>query len=126
PYFAGAAILAFLLSRVGLPPRLSGVLLMAGALLLTMKVPADGGSISVVAALLGLLAFKLSDSMYLSDQSSLDDLIPAFCWLSGVLVLSELVTKSQIPIMEGALLGAISVAIMLHVMQGPFMHDDKI
>lgn len=126
PCFLGAATLTFLLSKCGLPPRLVGVLLGAAALILTMHAPTQGGVMMLSAALLGLVVPSVGESLLSGSEPRLDDILPALFWLSGVLWIQSSQQTSSMITYQNVLLGIISVCLILRVMQGPFMQDDRI
>lgn len=130
-YFAGAAVLSFLFSSIGLPSYLRGILLLAASVALTIFAPAD--FISLAAVLSGLLSYKLTENLAFNqnDESSLDDLLPPLCWLSSIMWLSTIDDAKTLPARAAVILGVISVSLLLKLMQGPFVRvanpgDDKI
>jgi hypothetical protein len=125
PCFAGAAVLYMLLARLGFTPQARGVLLTAAAVPLAMNLPADGGNLSICATIMGILVAKVTDSLLLGNDRSLEDLAAPVSWLAGVLWLSTFADQSHIAVRQGLLLGVISVCFILRVMQRPFMTDDR-
>lgn len=125
PTFAVAALLGFLVGRVGLPSPLRGVLLLVASVVFTSFMPAEGLVEPIASAMLGLLASKLLDNLFFNDGvSTYDDVVPPLAWLGGVLWLvlqhaGDEKTKACI------LLGTISVCLALRVVQRPFMTDDR-
>jgi hypothetical protein len=129
PAFFGAALLAFLLSRLNLPAQLRGILLLAASVAFTAHLPAQGNDIDmpVCSALAGLLIAKLTDNLYLSEQSSLDDILPSLFWLGGIDWISNSgLGNAAIATQMNILLSIIAVVILLKSLQGPFLSDDKI
>ncbi len=128
PYFIGAMTLAFVLSRIGLPAQLRGILILCASVPVTMYTTAEDSSYLMVAgsALLGLITWKFVENLYLAEQSSLDDVLPAICWLGGVSWLRSINNVKDLPIREGLLLGVISCAQLLRCAQRPLLHEDKV
>ena len=124
PAFAGAAILAFVLSRVGLPAVYRGIVLLAASVALTSFTPADVLVSAASAAALGLLAAKLLDNLLFADGSTYEDAVIPLTWLGGALYL---LTQSEGSdgIKANMLLGVISVCLLLRIFQRPFMTDDR-
>lgn len=126
PYFIGALTLAFILSRTGLPASLRGILILAGAVPVTLNLPVDNTHIPVAAAMMGLISWKFVENLYLEEKSSLDDVLPAIIWFGGVTWLRTAVENKLLPSREGLLLGVISVAQLLRCAQRPLLHEDKV
>lgn len=130
PCFGVAAILSFILSRVGMPPQLRGVLLLVSSLLLTMNLHVnDSGSntgVILASTMLGLIVAKLTDQLLLGGEQTLDDIISPLIWLTTVAWLNGQDDKALVQQREGLVLGIISVAQILRIMQRPFTKDDKI
>lgn len=124
PAFIGAALLAFLLSRVGLPATYRGIALLAASVALTSFVPADNVISAVSAATLGLLASKLLDNLFFAEASTYEDAVTPLAWLGGVLYLS-MPGDGNATLHANMLLGVISVCLLMRVFQRPFMTDDR-
>jgi hypothetical protein len=126
PYFIGALTLAFVLSRTGLPAQLRGILILAGAVPVTLNLPVDNTHLPVAAAMMGLISWKFVENLYLEEKSSLDDVLPAIVWFSGVTWLRTAVENKLLPAREGLLLGVMAVAQLLRCAQRPLLHEDKV
>jgi hypothetical protein len=125
PCFIGAMASFLLCVRSGLTPQLASVLLLVAAVGFTFKVPADNVTLALSAAMMGLLVGKGTDSLLLSGERSLEDVIAPLSWLSGVLWLSTL-SQSGVPSeRQGLLMGVISVCLLLRIFGRPFMTDDR-
>jgi hypothetical protein len=125
PAFFGASLLGWLLGRVGLPPLYRGILLASASVAFTCLMPSEGIAEPVAAAMLGLLATKFLDNLFLSESSTYEDVVPPLAWLGGVLWLA-LQNQPGDAVAKGAiLLGTISVCFLLRVVQRPFMTDDR-
>jgi hypothetical protein len=122
--FAGAALLTFLLARIGLPPALRGILLLAAGVALTSFLPGDNQVAGTAAASLGLLAAKLLDNLLFAAESTYEDAVIPLSWLGGDLYL-QMQTGGDANLHENMLLGIISVCLLLRVFQRPFMTDDR-
>lgn len=126
PSFAGAAVLSFLLNRIGLPAQLRGVLLLVCAYLFTMSVQVESGPQFVLAAtMLGLLVAKIADHLLFDGERSLDDILPPLIWLTTVAWATPFEAKVAEQ-REGLILGVTCVAMFLRVMQRPLLREDKV
>jgi hypothetical protein len=125
PSFAGSALLAFVLMKTGLPPFLRGVLLLSGALLFSILLPADGANLAFAASIMGVLVAKISDTLLFDGDRSLEDVIAPLSWLGGVLWLNALEDQGAVPMKQAMLLGTIAVCLILRIVQRPFMTDDR-
>jgi hypothetical protein len=125
PHFLGAATAIFLLSRIGLPPQLSGILLLIGAFLYTNSSEVEGYLVSGSALMFGLLSWKIADNFL--RKPTYDDVLPPVIWLSGVMWIALSAESADMPVQQGLLLGVISVCLLMrtifHVVS-QFMQDD--
>lgn len=126
PYFLGALALAFVLSRVGLPGQLRGILMLAAAVPVTMNLAVDNTHLPVAAAMLGLITWKFVENLYFDPQAGLDDVLPAIIWFGGVTWMRTSLETKILPTREGLLLGVISVAQLLRCAQRPLLHEDRV
>ncbi len=130
-YFAGASILTYLLSGLGLPSYLRGILLAGAAVALTSLAPA-GEFVGMAAALTGLVMVKLAENLGYGESSDLDDIVPPFIWLTSAMWLSSVDTApAQLTQKAGLLLGIMAVSFLMRFIQGPFIkvgnrNDDRI
>lgn len=129
PYFAGAACLSYVLSGLGLPSYLRGILLAGAGVALTTFVQTD--FVGLASALTGLLAVKLAENLGFAQESSLDDILPPFIWLSSIMWISSIESTKDIPLKAGLILGIMAVSLLIRFLQGPFLFvgkldDDKI
>lgn len=129
-YFFAAAVCGFLLQLINLPTLLRGVLLLGISLTITLMhgAPSSSWVLPVVAAIAGLLTWKLSDNLLISLSHELDDVLPSLCWLTGWLWVS--INEGSIGGMGsseilGLILAALGSAYLVRLTQGPFMSDDK-
>jgi hypothetical protein len=125
-YFAGAAMLPFIFARLKLPPRLSGVLLLAAAVVLTRFDASSAGAPACFAVIAGLLIWKVAENLLLGAESSLEDVIPPVTWLVGLNWIRTAMTQAQYESREGLLLGALAVVLLLRIFQTPFLTNDKL
>jgi hypothetical protein len=129
PYFAGAACLSYLLSGLGLPSYLRGILLAGAGVALTSFVQTD--FIGLASALTGLLAVKLTENLGFAEKPSLDDILPPFIWLTSVMWITTLDLGKDLPLKAGLILGIMAVSMLMRVLQTPFLivgksEDDKL
>ena len=126
PYFGGAILLSYLLSAINLPSYLRGILLLAATVALTIYGPADNIVIGLGSSLIGLLAYKLTDNLSYVNLSALDDILPPFIWLSGVMWITTIASGATITTQASALLGIMSVSLLLRFFQGPFVSTKRL
>lgn len=132
PYFLGPALLFCVLSAINLPSYLRGLVLLGASVVLTLCFPASENLIAITSALLGLLVVKLADNLVFADHSntSLDDVLPPFIWLTGAAWISSAESGNWVQLKASLLLGIMSVSILMRFVQGPFVSlnkaDDKI
>lgn len=129
PYFAGAACLSYLLGGLGLPSYLRGLLLLGAGVALTSTVQTD--FIGLASALTGLLVVKLSENLGYALESSLDDIVPPFIWLSSSMWVSSVYSGKDLAEHAAVILGIMAVSIFMRFVQGPIVKvgnpaDDKI
>ncbi|HEY9868901.1 MAG TPA: hypothetical protein V6D08_07025 [Candidatus Obscuribacterales bacterium] len=123
-FFALGAALPFVLARLGFPDRLLGILLLLLSVLLTATV--DVGGMPLPALMAGLVVWKLTDSLWLKHDSTLEDVLPALLWLGGIYWINNASPSEQIVPRQGLLLGALSVCLLMRAVQGPFLTDDRL
>ncbi len=130
PFFGGGVALSYLLSAVNLPSYLRGILLLGATVALTIYGPADGYLVSLGSALVGLFAHKLTENLSYCEQSSFDDILPPFIWLTGVMWINSVQSGANITTQASALLGIMSVSLLLRFVQGALVganrQDDKV
>ncbi|MBX9686860.1 MAG: hypothetical protein K2X27_09175 [Candidatus Obscuribacterales bacterium] len=129
PYFAGAALISYFLSGIGLPSYLRGLLLGGACVALTSLLPTD--FISLAAALSGLLMAKLTENLAYGEESTLDDILPPFTWLTAIMWLSTVDSGKDLPLKAAVILGIMAVSTFMRFVQGPFvavgnLQDDKL
>lgn len=128
PYFAGAACFSFLLSGLNIPSYLRGILLLGGAVAVTSTVQTDFVALS--SALTGILTVKLTENIGSGQESSLDDILPPFIWLTSIMWLNAVEPAKEIAAKAALILGVMSVSMLMRFVQGPFLAvakpaDDK-
>jgi hypothetical protein len=124
PFFAGAAILSYVLAGLGLPSYLRGILLLGASVALTSLTQSD--YVSFAAAITGLLTAKLTENLGAGGESNLDDLVPPFIWLTSVSWISTIESTKDIPIKAAVILGIMSVSLLMRFFQGPFVKVGKV
>ncbi len=122
PCFFCAALLTFIVNRIGLSGQLRGVLLLVLSVIFTYCLPAEGMQTPVAAAILGLLVAKVADNTLFAEEQIYDDVVAPLSWLAGVLWLSQQATFQRD---AAILLGIISCCLILKIFHRPFMKDDK-
>lgn len=123
-FFALGAVLPFVLARLGFPDRLLGIFILLLSVLLTATL--DVGGMPLVALMAGLAVWKLTDSLWLKHDSTLEDVLPALLWLGGIYWINNASPAEQISPCQGLLLGALSVCLLMRTVQGPFLKDDRL
>ncbi|MBX9569977.1 MAG: hypothetical protein K2X77_13850 [Candidatus Obscuribacterales bacterium] len=131
PYFAGAAVLSFVLGGLGIASYLRGILLLAATVALTALGPAANMMITLSSTLCGLLATKLSENIGFTTDSNFDDILPPMIWLSSVVWLANVAGDTKPEIRAAVILGILSVSQLMRFVQGPFVRvgnaaDDRI
>lgn len=131
PYFSGAALLTYLLSGLGLPSYLRGIILGGASVALTCFATA-GDFTGLAAALTGLVMVKLAENLGYGESSDMDDIVPPFVWLTSVMWLTSVdSTPAQLAPKAGLILGVMAVSLLMRFIQGPFIkigdrNDDRI
>ncbi|MBY0358101.1 MAG: hypothetical protein K2W82_08880 [Candidatus Obscuribacterales bacterium] len=130
PYFVAASALTYLLIAIKLPSYLRGILLLAGAVALTIFGPAADCLPAMAASLLGLCAAKLADNLLFAADSVFDDILPPVIWLAGIAWFNTADTSAMLTMHASVLLAVISVSLLMRLVQGPILllkrGDDKI
>jgi len=126
PFFLGAVFVFYILTELKLPENLRGLLLLALSVFLTSRLPQDTFGVPLLGALAGLTVFKIATNLTDRENSSLADFIPSFVYLTGMYWLHSLSGGSDLANNEGILLSALTAAIFIAWVQGPFMGDDKV
>ena len=129
PFFAGGALLSYLLSGLGLTSYLRGILLGGASVALTCMVQTD--YIALASALTGLLIAKFTENIGFDGESNLDDILPPLTWLSSIMWLSSIDSPTEFPKRAAVILGVMAVSIFMRFVQGPILfvgkpEDDKI
>jgi hypothetical protein len=119
PYFAGAACLSYILSGLGLPSYLRGILLGGACVALTCLTSVD--FIALASALTGVLAVKLTENLGFGGDSSLDDILPPFFWLTSIMWISSLDAGKDTPLRAALILAVMSVSMLMRLLQRPFL-----
>jgi hypothetical protein len=123
-FFAIGAAVPFVLARLGFPARLLGILLLLLSVLLSATVEMSG--MPQVALMAGLVVWKLSERLWLKDDSTLEDVLPPLFWLGGIYWINNASPAEQIIPRQGLLLGALSVCLLMRAVQGPFLKEDRL
>ena len=131
PYFAGAAVLSFVLGALGIPSYLRGILLLSASVALTALGPATGLMITLSSTLCGLLATKLSENIAFTTDTNFDDILPPMIWLTSVIWLTNGVGDAKPEIRAAVVLGVLAVSQFMRFVQGPFVRvgvaaDDRV
>jgi hypothetical protein len=124
PCFLGAATLMFVLSRIGLPAPLRGVLLLAASVGWVV-LSGDNMTAGLPSLMLGIVAMKLTDNLFLAEKSTYDDVVAPLALLGAVQWSSLHVEHPTWTTNGYIVLGTISVCLLLRVFQRPFMTDDR-
>lgn len=125
PTLIVSALLAFCLAKVNLPAPIRGVILLAATVVFSIMIPAGDAAQMLSAAVAGLVVFKLTDHLLLEGEQTLDDVLPPLVWLAGVCYFATAGTGPTVTKQANALLGIISVCLLLRTIHTPFMSDDK-
>lgn len=131
PYFAGAAVLSFVLGGLGIPSYLRGILLLSASVALTALGPSANSMITLSSTLCGLLAAKLSENIGFTTDSNFDDVLPPAIWLSTVIWFNNVSGDAKPEIRAAVILGILAVSQFMRFVQGPFVRvgvaaDDRI
>lgn len=119
-----AAVVPFLICRLGLPARLAGILLLAISVALTTIYPDAAASPNAFAIIAGLTIWKAAENLIVASESTLEDILPALIWLAGSNWIRTVLPASGHE--SAILLGSLSVALALQVIARPFLTDDKL
>lgn len=122
-YLAGGAVLPYLLSQISLRPVLRSVLLLVAAVALSQIIAPATGPAAIVATLTGLLAWKLTENLTVNNDSTLEDIVPAFIYLVGALWFS-VSGIPQVLINNSIVLAAVVVGIFLRWVEHPLVGND--
>lgn len=124
-YLLGGLLGPFVLSRIGLTPHLRSIVLLALGVLLTSRLPADNFGIPVVASISGLLLYKVVDNLSGEGESSLEDILPVFVWLTGTYWLETAGLSGKADNRDGLILGVLTAGIFLRWVQSFILYDDR-
>ncbi|MBZ0186939.1 MAG: hypothetical protein K8F91_11895 [Candidatus Obscuribacterales bacterium] len=124
--FAAAAIIPVILRHIGMAPFLRGLLLLAFALCFTILVPSEGYKLFWAALTAGLVLSKLIDTVALDEESTFEDMLPAFLWLVGAYWTKTTESGNWMALHQQIILGTIVVAVFIRWIQGPFLKEDKL
>ncbi len=125
-YLAVGAVLPFVLTRLNIPPRLMGILLLATMVLITWFFKDAAAAPACFALLGGLTVWKSAENLLLKNESNLEDILPAFIWLVGLNWVRTVLPQAHYASQEGLLLGALAVVLLLRVLQTPLLPNDKL
>lgn len=125
-YLALGAVVPFILTRLNIPARLTGVLLLALTVLLTWFFKEASVAPVCFALISGMTVWKLAENLLLKSESTLEDILPPLIWLVGLNWIRTILPQAQYESREGLLLGTLSVVLLLRVLQSPFLTDDKL
>jgi hypothetical protein len=108
---------------------LRGIVLSGACVGLTSLVPVD--FVALASTITGLILAKFCENMPLEKNSTLDDVLPPFCWLTAVMWITSVDAVKDQPMQAGLILGIMAVSLMMRFLQGPFvfvgkLEDDKI
>lgn len=125
PAFCGGLVATFLLSQIKLAPFLRSILLLAMAFGLTSLLPQDtSATIHMMAALSGMLVWKLAENLLGRSESTLEDVLPAAIWLSGT-YWCRVGPSMDFSKYSSFLLGTLSIGLLVRILQTPFVNNDK-
>ncbi|SRR5579875_12915 len=125
-WFALAAALPFLLSRLSMPAPLNGVILLALTVVWTRCLPEAATAPVCFAAVAGLAVWKTAEHLLLSSGPTLEDLLPPLIWLVGLNWLQSAMPATAQASREGLLLGTLAVVLVMRLLQTPFLGVDKL
>jgi len=123
-FFAMAAAVPFLLSRLNFPAQLTGILLLLLTVLVTVSMDVSG--LPSVAIIAGLVTWKLGENLLLRETATLEDVLPSLFWLAGLYWINAASPQELVGSRQGLLLGAIAVALFMRSIQGTFLKEDKL
>lgn len=125
-YVGVGALVACVLGQLGLSPFLRSIILLAGGVLLTAKLPsADPVGTQVPAVLSGVLAWKAIENFSKKQDSTFEDVLPLFIWLTGCYWLESAGQAGKDHNREALVLGVLSTGIFLRWIQSFIMYDDR-
>lgn len=122
PFFGGAVVLSYLLSALNLPSYLRGILLLVASVALSQLGAPESTIVGLGSALVGLLAYKLTENLSYLPESTFDDVVPPLIWLTAVMWITSVHGTSATALTQAnIILGIMSVAIGLRFFQGPII-----
>src|SRR5262249_47378112 len=125
PYFVGAAAIAYLLSQIGVDAELRSLTLLMVAVGLSLLSPADF-SAPILGAITGLLVWKTMENLLHLPQSRLDDITPAFIWLTTFYFTKVASDDVNAVFCQAVVLGTLLVGIFIRWVQPALLPGDKI
>jgi hypothetical protein len=125
-YLAVGAAVPFVLTRLSIPARLIGVLVLAVMVLLSWFFKDAGAAPACFALLAGLTVWKSAENLLLKAESNLEDILPASIWLVGLNWIRTVLPQAHYESREGLLLGTLAVVMLLRVLQTPLLPNDKL
>jgi hypothetical protein len=125
-FFLPAAIVPFVLGRLGLSSRILGLTLLALSVLLTTMVSGDNLVNATISATAGLTVWKASEILLFGSTPLLDDILLPLIWLVGGTWFHAAIPEKQAVVQQQLLLGSISVMTLLRLVETPFLSDDRL
>lgn len=124
--FACGFFVPTLLSHSGMTAYLRSLLLLALALVATLLLPGEGYKLPWAGLMVGLILSKTIDVIALEKEPTLEDVLPAFLWLTGAYWTRTADTANWLHLHQQVILGALLVAVVVRWFQGPFLKEDKL
>lgn len=125
-YFTLGITTPFLLRRLNFPPRLAGLLLLMLSVLMCTGLEPEAVLAPLEATLAGLVVWKFSENLYFQANSTLEDVLPAMAFLSGLGWIDSQGGGGQLVNYQGLVLATLGIACLLRIVQGPFLLDDRL
>lgn len=126
PYFAGAAVIVYILSRINVPPFLRGLALLGAAVAFTTLVPEESYKLATAGAIAGLLSWKGVDNLLSDEPSTMEDVLPPFLWLTAMYWTKTVDPSSWFGLHQNLVLAAFTVVVFMRWIQDPFLKEDKL
>ncbi len=125
-FFIGAFVIPFVLSELNLAPYSRSMLLLIGAVGLTLLTPADQRLVSFSCALAGLSVWKLTSNLIRAELATLLDILPPFVWLAASLWWSVAHVGASSEKNLGMVLGVLTISILMRWVQMPLLWEDPV
>jgi len=133
PYFAGAALLSFILSQIGLSAEVRSLILLMGAVGLSLVLP-HGESVTENASVLtqpllgtmgGLMTWKFIENMLHKPESRLDDIMAPMVWLTTMYWSNFVTARVSALISQEVILSTLLVSVFIRWVQPILIPNDN-